>query len=140
VRQRYQEIRRCGAEVLAVTQARPEFLAAFLRDEPLPFPLVADPERAAYRAFGLERAAWATLFRPTVVWHYLRLLLRGWGLRWPRSGEDLRQLGGDFILDAQGRFVFAHRSAEPTDRPALTTLVKTLQDLGIADLSRRGPA
>jgi peroxiredoxin len=127
VHQRYEEFRALGAEVLVVTQARPGLLAAFLREQSLPFPAVADPERAAYRAFGLERTSWLTLLRPLVVLRYLRLLFRGWGPRRPAGGEDVLQLGGDFVLDREGRLAYAYRSREPTDRPSVETLLQAVR-------------
>jgi hypothetical protein len=33
------------------------------------------------------------------------------------------QLGGDFLLDRAGRLVFAHRSANPADRPTMAALL-----------------
>jgi AhpC/TSA antioxidant enzyme len=131
VQRHYEEFRRLGAEVQVVTQARPDLLAAFLREQPLPFPAVADPERTAYRAFGLERASWATLLRPGVVLRYLRLLFRGWRPRPVREGEDVLQLGGDFVLDGEGRLVYAYRSAEPTDRPAVEALLQAVRDIAL---------
>jgi peroxiredoxin len=128
VQQSYEEFRRLGAEVLVVVQARPELLAAFLSQQRLPFPAVADPQRAAYRAFGLERTSWATFLRPDVVLRYLRLIIGGWHPRPAREGEDVLQLGGDFVLDATGRLVYAYRSAEPTDRPAVEVLVSSVRD------------
>ncbi len=129
----YEEFRRLGAEVLLVVQARPELLAAFLRERPLPFPAVSDPERGAYRAFGLERTSWATMLRPGVVFRFFRLMLRGWRPQKPREGEDILQLGGDFLLDADGRLVYAYRSAEPTDRPSTAALLQAVRDAGGVD-------
>jgi peroxiredoxin len=102
VQRAYEEFRGPGAEVVVVSQARPERLAAFLRDQPLPFPVAADPERVAYRAFGLERTSWATVLRPGVVLRYVRLIFHGWRPRRAEEGEDVLQLGGDFVLDRQG--------------------------------------
>ena len=127
VQRHYDAIRRLGGEVLMVSQARPELLAAVLRERPLPFPAVADPGRAAYRAFGLERTSWAAMLRPGVVLRYLGLMLRGWRPRRVREGEDVLQLGGDFVLDGQGRLTYAYRSAEPTDRPAAEELVRAVR-------------
>lgn len=118
-----------GAELVAISQSRPAALAAQLRREPRPFPFLCDPERKAYRAFGLERGRWGMFFRPHVLAHYLRQMLHGWGLRRPVPGEDVLQLGGDFILDRTGRLVFAHRSADPSDRPAVGELLRRLGDL-----------
>jgi peroxiredoxin len=131
VQQHYEEIRRLGAGVLVVTQARPELLAVFVREQPLPFPVVADPTREAYRAFGLERTSWRTILRPGVLWQYLRLMLRGWRPRRPLPGEDVLQLGGDFVLDPEGRLAYAYRSAAPTDRPGVEDLVRAVGEAAV---------
>jgi peroxiredoxin len=126
VRDRYDDIRQLGGEVLVVSFTEPRRLAVYLERYPLPFPVVADPSRAAYQGLGLGRTSWATFFRGGVLGRYLRLIFRGW---LPRSseGDDVLQLGGDFVLDGQGRLVFAYRSAEPTDRPPADELLGALR-------------
>jgi peroxiredoxin len=127
VRQHYEEMRQSGGAVVGVVLARPEAVAAFLAEQPLPFPLLADPTRAAYQAFELGRTSWATFLSLGVVLRYLGLIFRGWHPRRASRGEDLLQLGGDFVLDAEGRLVYAHRSEEPTDRPKIEALVAALR-------------
>ncbi|MFO0926848.1 MAG: hypothetical protein U0736_07370 [Gemmataceae bacterium] len=78
VERRLAEVRDLGGELIAVSQARPERLAVHLQTDPRPFPVVCDPDRAAYRRFGLERGGWAMFFRPRVLAHYLRLVASGW--------------------------------------------------------------
>jgi hypothetical protein len=127
VRDRYEDIRRQGGEVLIVSFSPPAFLTMYLREQPLPFALVSDPSLRAYRAFGLERTTWRALLRPTVVVRFLRFLGRGWRLKRPRKGEDVLQLGGDFVVDAQRRLVYAHRGSDPTDRPPVADLLRALE-------------
>jgi hypothetical protein len=115
-----------GCSVLVVTQARPEQLARYATRYGWRVPLVADPERAAYRAFGLERTSWLTFFRPRVLWGYFRGMLRGYGVKTPYAGEDVLQLGGDFVLDRERRVVFAYPSIDPTDRPRVPAILTAL--------------
>jgi hypothetical protein len=105
--------------VLVVVQAVPAQLATWLARNPQPFPVVSDPGRTAYQSFGLGRVGWLHFFRPAVLWGYLRLLSRGGRVRKPYPGEDLLQLGGDFLLDHRRRVVFAHPSRSATDRPTM---------------------
>ena len=115
-----------GCSLLVVSQARPEQLAHYLTRYAWHVPIVSDPERVAYRAFGLERTSWLTFFRPRVLWGYLCGMLRGYGVKKPYPGEDVLQLGGDFLLDRHGRVVFAYPSANPTDRPAIADLLTAI--------------
>ena len=91
---------------------------------------MSDPERAAYAAFGLERTGWLSFFRPKVLWGYLRGMIRGYGVKKPYAGEDVLQLGGDFVLDKLARVVFAHPSATPTDRPTISAIREAIELTG----------
>jgi peroxiredoxin len=127
VQQRYAEVQALGGEVLAVSFTRPQRLVAYLAGHPLPFPALADPERAAYRALGLGRTSWRALWRLRILARYLGLIFRGWLPRRSAEGEDVLQLGGDFVIDRQSRLTYAHPSAEPTDRPSAEELLQALR-------------
>jgi len=128
VQGRYDELRALGAEVMAVSFSPPAKVAAYLARNPLPFPAVADPAREGYRRFELGRTAWGTFFRPTVLAGYFKQIVRGW-LPWrSEKGDDVLQLGGDFVLDGRRRLVYAYRSADPTDRPPAEDLVRAVRD------------
>lgn len=119
----FEEFQSRGFVVVAIAQASPAVLTQYLLKNPLPFPILSDPDRVTYRAFGLERTSWVTFFRPSVIWGYLRLMLRGTRLRTPHAGEDVRQLGGDFILNQTGDLLFTFRSPDPTARPSIAELL-----------------
>jgi hypothetical protein len=111
-----------GCSVLVVCQAKPEVLSRYLARLVWHVPIVSDPDRAGYAAFGLERTGWLTFLRPRVLLGYLRGILRGHGLKVPYAGEDVLQLGGDFVLDRARVVRFSYRSADPTDRPTVPAL------------------
>jgi hypothetical protein len=115
-----------GCSVLVVSQAKPELLAHYVARTQLPVPVVCDPARAAYAAFGLERTNWFTFFKPRVLWGYFRGMFKGYRVRAPNRGEDVLQLGGDFVLSRERKLLFAYRSADPTDRPTVTDLLAAL--------------
>ncbi len=116
------EFATAGLKVLAVTQSKPESVA-----EPiLGVPTFCDPDRAAYRYFGLERGRWFMFLRPASIFRYLKLMFAGWRPSWER-GEDLLQLGGDFVISEDLRLVYAYRSSDPTARPAPADLLQAIQ-------------
>lgn len=116
-----------GCSALVVTQSKPEALAPYLDRMGWHVPVVCDPDRAAYTAFGLERTRLRSFFKPRVLAGYLRAALRGYGMRKPVAGEDVLQLGGDFVLNRQREVVFAHPSADPTDRPAIAAILEAIR-------------
>jgi peroxiredoxin len=135
VREHLDEFRQVGADVLVVTQSKPAAVAAMS----LPLATVCDPERAAYRYFGLDRGKWSMFFRGSVLARYLRLIFTGWRPHGGEVGEDMLQLGGDFILSSDRRLVYAHRSNDPADRPDASDLVKKVQQLANSPGDRPSP-
>ena len=98
------------------------------------FPIFADPERTAYRAFGLERLSWHRVFSLATLNLYLKLFRKGL-VRQDYGANDIYQAGGDFLIDKNGSILFAHRSEEPADRPSVSTLLKAIDKNLIAAAS-----
>lgn len=99
-------------------------LRGFERKMSLPYRVYGDPARASYRAFGLGRASRARVWLDPRVWaRYASLIARGRRPKGPQGDEDTLQLGGDAILDADGRLRWIHRSRGPDDRPSVDEIV-----------------
>jgi hypothetical protein len=130
VQAHYDDLRAAGGEVLVVSFTKPERVAAYLERYPLPLAVVSDPERAAYKAFALERTSWGSFFRLGVLSRYLLLMFRGWRPRGAEKGDDVLQLGGDFVVGRDNRLTYAYRSREPTDRPTARDLLEVIRAAG----------
>jgi peroxiredoxin len=122
-----EEFRALDTQILAVSFTPPARVRAYLEVHPLPFPAVSDPDRRAYAAFSLTSTRWLSFLRPDVLARYLLLMVRGWKPEKPEKGEDVLQLGGDFVIDPTGRLAFAYRSRESTDRPTAAALVDAVR-------------
>ena len=127
MQERLPEFDRLGAKIVVISFVAPVRLEQHLSSGSWPIQTLADPERKAYQAFGLERATWSQLFRPRAMLVYLKLMLRGRIPRRPQ--EDIHQLGGDFILDSIGRVVYEYRSQDPADRPDPAELLQVIADI-----------
>lgn len=114
------------ARLAAVTFATAEELPAHRMHLELPFPMLADPDRETYRQFDLGRGALRDIWSLGTMTMYARLLRQGRRLR--RPTQDTRQLGGDFVIDPQGRLAAAFRPASPDDRPAIESLIEAVAD------------
>jgi hypothetical protein len=126
VAKQLEAFQRLNAQIVAVSFTPPSRVAAFLAAHPLPFPVLSDPQRKAYRGFSLDRTSWWAMLHPRVLWGYLKLIWRGTRPEKPEPGEDLFQLGGDFVLDGAGHLVFAYPSKTSTDRPSVAVLLNAV--------------
>ncbi|MFQ5599413.1 MAG: AhpC/TSA family protein [Candidatus Krumholzibacteriia bacterium] len=88
------------------------------------FEVCSDPGRRTYEAFGLSRVGMRQLLGWRTVIFYLRNALRG--RVQSQAGSDVHQMGGDFILDRDGRVRHSYCSREPADRPDARDLVREL--------------
>ena len=96
-----------------------------LADLTVPFPVLVDQARDAYRAWGLRRVRARELWLDPGVWRqYARLLAAG--ERITGRGGDVRQMGGDFVVDRAGRLAYA-RPQERDDRPTVGDLMRVLE-------------
>jgi len=93
----------------------------------LPFPLVSDPQKVAYKVFELGSAQLKDFLSIKVLWKFMRRILTGWLPSLGYSKDDLFQLGGDFVVDAKGRVVYKFKSSSPADRPTIQFLLEQLQ-------------
>lgn len=119
---------RSGAAIVVVSFAEPAQLVHYQEHHHWPFPILADPERSAYRAFSLKRLSWFQLFSPKTLMRYLKLFREGMK-REDYGQDDIHQSGGDFLLDREGNVLFAHRSRNPADRPSAPELLRKIERL-----------
>ena len=126
MQERYEELQARGAQALVISFSPAERLEAFKAHLGLSFEIASDPTHQVYSAYGmLTGGAW-DIWHPRTLLRYLVLVLKE-GRRLSRpSDEDLEQLGGDFIIDPQGRVRYAYRSQRPDDRPSVEALLSAL--------------
>lgn len=126
MRQQQAELDPKDAEVLVVSFDPPRRIRGYCRRLRLPFRCLSDERRAAYRAFGLGRGSWLRTLTPKALAPYLRLYLRRGGPRPAYGGQDLRQMGGDFVVAPNGRLAFAYASPDPADRPSVGAVLAAI--------------
>jgi peroxiredoxin len=129
VRSHKAEFDRRGVAIAIVSFAEPAKLLHYQEEQRWPFTMLADPQRVAYRMFGLKRLSWFHVFSAATLKLYVKLLREGWKRKRDYGGGDIYQGGGDFLLDAQGNILFAHRSRDPADRPSPEKLLRELDRL-----------
>jgi len=131
-----------STDVVLVTFTDPNNLGASAQANALPFPVLADPDRSAYRAFGLGRGSVARVWGWRSARKYAELLWAHRSSRRPtnrparslprRRGptEDTLQLGGDFVVGGDGTLAYGFWGDGPDDRPTVDELIDAVRALG----------
>lgn len=114
-----------GLQVAVVTFESEAIAKLYVEETGLAWPLLLDPERELYRAYGMTEGGWWKIFGPASWWTYIKLLFRGRSLR--RPTDNVRQLGGDVLIDPQGNVQIHHVGATPADRPEVETLLSHIE-------------
>jgi len=126
------ELDELNTQVLLVTFSSAGYARKWSQETCAPFRLLLDRERVTYETYGLERSL-ARSWNVRTIRRYAKLLRSG--RKWKGIQGDSAQLGGDFIIDAQGVVRLAYRSHDPTDRPEVGDLLKLLRGLPNVDRS-----
>jgi hypothetical protein len=128
LRDHEQELRALGARVVLVAFSPWEELEALQAQVPGDWLCLHDPEREVYARYRLGRMSVGRVFTLSTIAASLRALRRR--VRPGRlHAEDKLQLGGDFLIDADGILRFAHYAQDPGDRPAGADFVARLRAL-----------
>ncbi len=121
------ELEATGAEIVALTFEAPEHARSYLEETGWPWPMLMDRDRRVYRAYGLIQGSTWSVLGPHLWPGYVKLMFSK-AARVKKPHDDVYQLGGNFVIDGNGRIVLAHRSRNPLDRPPVEALVKALAD------------
>jgi peroxiredoxin len=108
-----------------VTQGTPEEAKVFCVERAPGVLCLADPERKAYAAYGLERANVWQSFLSLNVWRSNRRLKRerGWNTDLPPRGQDALQMAGTFVIAPDGRVRLPYYYDDIADHPSVDLLL-----------------
>ncbi|CAL8392721.1 unnamed protein product [Gadus morhua 'NCC'] len=89
--------------------------------------MLLDPQRTIYRAFGLG-SSYAKVLKFDFLLQMAECKVAGRELPdVPHSLlGDIWQMGGDFLLDQEGKVLLSHPSQHPLDRPAMADLLAAM--------------
>jgi peroxiredoxin len=122
-----------GVNVVLVGQGTVGEAMGFTGPRRVPFDMLVDEDRSAYRAFGLVEGSSTELLKPSVAVAWVGVHVRGEGRQGGSHGGAVTQLPGTFIVDTDGVVRFVHRNADQADDPDASTV------LGVCREVRRAP-
>lgn len=123
MRDRLDEI--APADIVVVTFTRSRALPGYRRRFADPLTVIADEERTLYRALGFKRGSVARVWGWRAAGTYARLMAKG--NRPTRPTEDTLQLGGNAVIDSEGRLAWLYAGAGPDDRPPVDDFLDAIR-------------
>ncbi len=119
-----ERIERAGLGIAVVMHAAPEAAAVFAKQYAPGLLSLADPERKAYQAYGLERGnLFQTFLNPKVWLAVSRSGKKGYRVEPPPAGQDAMQMSGTFIISQEGQVVLPYYYDHIADHPSLDLLL-----------------
>jgi len=117
-------IAQAGLSIAVIMQGTPEATAAFAKRFAPGLYCLADPERKAYKAYGLERGNLFQTFLNPRVWSAIaKSREKGYRVEPPPAGQDSMQMSGTFIIGTDGKVELPYYYDHIADHPPLDLLL-----------------
>jgi peroxiredoxin len=124
LRERYDDIKDRGAEVVAIGTGDQRYAAAFVDDEDVPFPVLVDDDGVAARAASVRKASPLGLFDPRSFPGARRATRAGHRIH--KSGKRVTQLGATFVVGPGDDVHYEHLDAHTADHAPLDAVLDSL--------------
>ena len=115
-----------GLALAAITQGKPGEAKLFCQQRAPTIACLADPERNAYRAYGIGKLNFFSIFSKGAREARAKAGARGHTAEMPPRGQDALQLPATFVIGREGRTLFAHYYRFSGDHPSLELIFKSL--------------
>jgi len=117
-------IEKAGLDIVVIMQGTPQATAEFVKTFAPGLRCLADPERKAYMAYGLERGNIFQTFLNLKVWSAIRKSRqKGYRVEPPPPGQDAMQLSGIFIISREGMVELPYYFDNIADHPPIELLL-----------------
>ena len=127
MRERYDDIRSLGSEVVAIGTGNQQYAAAFVRDERVPFPVLVDDDSEAARAAGVHKVNFFKLILDRRSRPGTRRA-REAGHKIHKPGGRVTQLGATFVVGPGDLVRYEHLDAHSADHAPLDEVIGALKD------------
>jgi peroxiredoxin len=119
-----EEIEQAGLNIVVVMQGTLEETARFSERFAPGLLCLSDPEREAYKAYGLERGNLYQTFLNPKIWSAIaKANKKGYRVETPPPGQDAMQMSGTFIISKMGRIILPFYYDHIADHPPLDLLL-----------------
>jgi peroxiredoxin len=119
-----ERIHAAGLNLAVILQGDLESSAGFAATFAPGLLCLADPERTAYHAYGLERGSLFQTFLNPKVWSAVSSSVKkGYQIEPPPAGQDAMQMSGIFVISKRGRVELPYYFDHIADLPPIELLL-----------------
>ena len=115
-----------AADIVVVTFTRARNLRGYRNRFADPLTVITDEQLSLYRSLGFGRGSVARVWGWRAAAAYIKLMSQG--KRPERATEDTLQLGGNAVLDTEGRLAWVYAGAGPEDRPPVDDFLAAVRE------------
>lgn len=121
-----EDIKALGGKVVLISFGVREGALRWLEETKCPFPMLLDSKRKIYAEFGLGRSV-AKVWSVSAMIYYAEKMAQGEPLPGHYDHDDTQQMGGDFVLDKEGKMTLVYCSQQSWDRPTIPVILNALK-------------
>lgn len=132
MRDRAGDLADAGLQVVLIAPARPDAAREFVDQLRLPFAMLTDPRREAYRAYGLTDGSTGQLLNARIVTRATSAFLHGTMPGRPERGIS-RQLPGTAIVATDGMLRLMHVARDASDHLSTRQLLEAVEAIRMQD-------
>jgi peroxiredoxin len=119
------EAEAAGGSLAAIGLGTPAHAADFRELSGITYPLLVSADTSVHEAMGLGRGNWARVVGPQNIAGTVRALRKGHIAK--RTGADMSQLGGTFVIGTSGGTVYEHRARKSADNAPIPEILAALE-------------
>jgi len=119
-----EKITKAGLDIAVILMGSVEASLEFSRKFAPGLLCLTDPDRRAYKIYGIERGGIFQTFLNFRVWKAIRQARKkGYQVEQPPAGQDAMQMSGIFIINQSGRIVLPYYFDHIADHPTIDLLL-----------------
>ncbi len=137
----HQELKEKGLEMIFFFESKENvLLRSIFHKEVSPIPLISDPEKQWYGAYGLETSGFksAVSHVTTFVQTAFKAKMKGLPMHTMADGESINTIPAEFLVDKDLLIKKVHYSKSLTDRLDIDLIQSFAEDSSIFDESKKG--
>jgi len=121
-----EEFKKKDVKILVVTFEDILSARSYVEQTVLQWPLIIDETRELYNSYGMFSASFWNIWGPKTWLVYLKEIIKGQKLK--KTKADIKQRGGNVLIDPNGIVQMHYVGKGPANRPSIEMIIKIINE------------